>query len=239
MAVAQAGPVGVGDADRGLGLRPRPLHEQHRAAVAQAGGEPRDVAVGCPTRRSHGDDRQHFGDRGRHRQPARARLGDQHESRQIDPQPLGRLGAELRHADHPAPRTRPATARPAAPTAATSTERSSTRNPGAAPRPEAAPRGRGAPAARGHRACGPAPARAERAGGAPHLPVKLRSAQPPSLPQARTDVLVRQRHEERYRRLPTSQTAKTCIMFDYRRSARRSTRSRRNRPPAGRARSSP
>ena len=119
MTVAEARPFGIPHPDGCLGLRPRTLHEQHRAPIAQARGQARDVAVGCPAARAHGHHREHLGDRRGHREPARTGLGNQHEPGQIDPQPLRRLGAELRA--RPPPRTTipPARRRPAARTGAT------------------------------------------------------------------------------------------------------------------------
>ena len=121
-----------------------------------------------PPARAHGDHRKHLGDRRRHRQPARTGIGDQHEPGQIDPQPLGRLGAELRHADHAAPRSR---LRRRGEQCEQKRRRRGDRVRGARPKAAARQqRGEGGkrPAARGRRVAAPACGRPERAGGAHH-----------------------------------------------------------------------
>ena len=54
--------------------------------------------------RTYCDDRQHIGDRRRHREPALSGIGHQDEPRQIDPRGPRRLRAQVRHADSGAPR---------------------------------------------------------------------------------------------------------------------------------------
>ncbi|PZU39059.1 MAG: hypothetical protein DI573_08275 [Microbacterium sp.] len=107
MSLAETAPAGVAHAQQRIGPGPCAERDQRRAAIAQARGEARDIALARAPRRIDRDDRQHLGERRGDREPPRTGLGNQYQALEIEAVLLGGLGPQRRHPDDAAPRPRP------------------------------------------------------------------------------------------------------------------------------------
>ena len=98
------------DPEPRVAARPVAGDEQHGAALAQPGRQPRRLGGGDPADRPHRDHGDDVGERGDDGEPLPPGVGHEHEPLEVDAEPGRGLDAEVGHAGHrdPAPARRSA-----------------------------------------------------------------------------------------------------------------------------------